>query len=73
MEMHCYVYITLISCIRNKKVYQLKKKTEMSVWGLSVTMIIFGIDGRSYVCYVIWQMIIEKPKHRVYGCHSITF
>ena len=21
MEMHCYVYITLISCIRNKKVY----------------------------------------------------
>ena len=31
MEMHCYVYITLISCIRNKKVYTVKKKIKNQI------------------------------------------
>ena len=57
MEMHCYVYITLISCIRNKKVYIKKKNVGLSIFPIRTIRHIMR-DGKPGDVDIIFNMFV---------------
>ena len=59
MEMHCYVYITLISCIRNKKVFKKNPQKTLLIlhYKQSIHYLILLITYLFYITnnqYIIW-------------------